>query len=1311
MPITATYIPAQFRLAVLGTTVGEGMSVSRNTGGTLLVNGGAVPVTGGTATVANTDIIEVAGDAGDDIITLDEANGALPAAELFGGPGNDTLTGGSGGDQLSGEGGNDTLFGRGGTDVLLGGDGNDTMTGGDGDDQLFGDAGNDRMIWNPGDDTDLFEGGADSDTAEVNGGNGAEVFTATANGTRGRFDRVDPAPFSLDIGTTESLVVNMNGGDDSFSATGNLAALISVTVDGGAGNDTILGSNGADMLLGGAGNDFIDGQQGNDTAFLGTGDDVFQWDPGDGSDIVEGQADTDRLVFNASAANEILALSANGARVLLTRNIGAVVMDVNGVETFTLNALGGADAITVNDLAGTGAAGIVLDLAGTIGGTAGDAQVDTLTVNGSNSANTIDITGSGTGFTVAGLAASIAVANSEGASDQLVVNGLGGDDSIVATTLAAGVVRLTIDGGTGSDTITASQGADTILGGDGNDTVLGDNGNDTAFLGAGNDVFEWAPGDGNDIVEGQTDFDELRFGGSNASENINIAANGGRILFTRDVAAVTMDLDDVEKIRFDSLGGVDNIIVGDLSGTDATTIDLRLAASGGGGDVAVDTVTVNSSNGVDGIAVSASGGVVSVIGLPWIVSISGAEGANDRLTINGLGGDDVIDASALAAGLISLAVNGGLGNDVVMGSAGADLVSGGDGNDTALLGAGNDVFTWNPGDDNDTIEGQAGTDTLRFNGANVAENISISPNGGRALFFRDVAAVTMDLNDTEVIEFAALGGADTIVVGDLSGTDVTQLAIDLASTPGGAAGDAQVDTLTLNASGGANTINLSGASGALLTVTGLPASMTISQFETGAGGDRLTILGLGGNDTLSATGLVPHFSTLTIDGGAGNDVIFSNGDGTYLGGIGDDYVFAGLTSSVEAIDGGAGIDMLDTTTWGGLYTINLLTGATNFGGEAFTNFENLITGAGNDSVTGTDLANLILTNGGDDSISAAGGNDTLDGGAGVDVLAGGAGSDVLIGGLGADSLSGGDDADYLLIDATDTAIDGGAGFDSVFVQTAAAVTLNMGTASIEWVQGNAGADTFNAASQSSAVYLYGMGGNDTLTGSAFGDYLDGGDGADTLAGGGGADLLFGNGGSDILLGQGGDDSLIELGGDSQIDGGTGFDSLFVWSDTGVTLNLTTASIEWVQGSVLGDDSLNGSGNGVNTFLYGWGGNDVLRGGAGNDYIAGGVGNDILTGGAGNDTMIGEAGVDRYVYAAATWGSDTIHSFDANGEKLDFTAVAAIDSFSDFTAFEWDPGNLGYNSTTLFYTSGGTTSAITLIGVQTVNLSDADFLFA
>jgi Ca2+-binding RTX toxin-like protein len=197
------------------------------------------------------------------------------------------------------------------------------------------------MIWNPGDDTDLNEGGSGTeDITEVNGGNGAETFTLTANGARVRFDRVTPAPFSLDIGTTEKLVLNMNGGDDTFSATGNLAAL-GVTVDGGTGNDTILGSNGNDILLGGDGNDFIDGQQGNDVARLGAGDDVFQWDPGDGSDIVEGQGGTDTLRFNGSAGDEMFAASANGGRVLFTRNLGNIVMDLDDVERIDLNALGG----------------------------------------------------------------------------------------------------------------------------------------------------------------------------------------------------------------------------------------------------------------------------------------------------------------------------------------------------------------------------------------------------------------------------------------------------------------------------------------------------------------------------------------------------------------------------------------------------------------------------------------------------------------------------------------------------------------------------------------------------------------------------------------------------------------------------------------------------------------------------------------------------------------------------------------------------------------------------------------------------------
>ena len=172
---------------------------------------------------------------------------------------------------------------------------------------------------------------------------------------------------------------------------------------------------------------------------------------------------------------------------------------------------------------------------------------------------------------------------------------------------------------------------------------------------------------------------------------------------------------------------------------------------------------------------------MNVTGLQARVNITDAEGANDRLTVNALGGDDSVDASGLEAGVVALQINGGAGADILTGSQGNDLVIGGDGNDVALLGAGDDTFVWNPGDGSDTVEGQAGNDTMLFNGANVSENIDISANGERVRFFRDIANVTMDLNDVERIDFNALGGADTITVNDLSGTDVTAVNLDLGA--------------------------------------------------------------------------------------------------------------------------------------------------------------------------------------------------------------------------------------------------------------------------------------------------------------------------------------------------------------------------------------------------------------------------------------------------------------------------------------------------------------------------------------------------
>src|SRR6266849_5786043 len=752
MAIKATFFPTAGLLSELGDGVDNTIVTSRDAAGQLFVNGGAVPINGGQATVANTSTIQVFGQGGNDTIALDESNGALPAAQLFGGAGNDTLIGGTG------------------------------------DDQVFGEAGNDRMIWNPGDGSDLFEGGDGTDTAEV------------------------------------------NGGDDSITAGNGLAGLIKLTIDGGAGNDTIIGGDGNDTLIGGDGNDVIIGGRGNDTAQLGACDDTFIWNPGDGSDVVEGQDGTDTLVFNGSNVSEKISISANHGRVSLVRDVGNVTMDLNGVEHIQLNALGAADNITVNDLSGTGVTQVAIDLASPPGSGVGDLAADSVTVNATKGDDVIAVQGQGGSLTVAGLSEVVTISGSE-ATDALTVAGGNGNDTLSAATMLANTV-LTLDGGAGNDTIIGSQGADLLLGGDGNDVVSGGRGNDTALLGNGNDTIVWNPGDGSDIVEGQAGTDTLVFNGANINENMDISANGQRVRLFRDVANITMDLDGVEHIQVNALGGADTITVNDLTGTDVTRValDLSAPAGSGQGDGQPDTVIVNGTAGDDQINIASSGASVVVNGLAAQVTIAGAEGGKDSLVINALAGNDIINASALNAGQINLTINGGAGNDTITGSRGNDLVIGSTGNDVALLGAGDDTFVWNPGDGSDTVEGQAGTDTLLFNGSNVAENIDISANGSRARLARDVGNVTMDLNGVEHIEVNARGSADTVTVNDLTGTGVNQVAIDLGAQPGSPGGDGAADTIVINATNGDDAITIVNNNG-IVTVSGLPEAVTISNFE------------------------------------------------------------------------------------------------------------------------------------------------------------------------------------------------------------------------------------------------------------------------------------------------------------------------------------------------------------------------------------------------------------------------------------------------------------------------------------------------
>ena len=1030
----------------------------------------------------------------------------------------DVIDGGAGNDTIDGGGGADILIGGAGDDLLIGGGGNDTVTGGIGNDTAVLGSGNDRFIWNPGDGSDVVEGQGGFDTLEFNGTGANEAINIAANGTRtlltrdvgavtmdfSEVERIELATFggadiitvgdltgtgvkqvAIDLsapanggdGLPDTVIVNgtvgsdrisitssgtsivVNGlpaqvtidgaeaidtlvvsgldGNDTISAAALNAGRIKLAIDGGAGNDTITGSAGDDLLIGGAGDDVVVGGAGADTAQLGDGNDRFTWNPGDGSDVVEGGAGTDTLVFNGSDANETIGVGANGQRVVMTRDLGAVLMDLGSVEEIRINAGDGNDLILVN-------------------------------------------------------------------------NGV------------AALTRLTIDGGKGDDAIRGGDGIDTLIGGEGDDLILGGLGADVALLGSGEDRFVWNPGDGSDLVEGQAGIDDtLVFNGSNIGEVMSIAANGKRALLTRDVGNVTMDFSGIERIELAARGGPDSITVNDLTGTGVGKVVIDLFALPDIGDGQPDTVTVNGTARNNQISITSSGATVVVDGLSTQVTIDGAEIANDTLVVNGIDGNDTIDASTLQAGLINLTLVGGAGHDRIIGSNGADtlnggegndIITGGGGNDVAFLGDGDDRFIWNAGDASDQIEGQAGFDTLVLNDDNTSQVIVIGSNGLQAVVFTDGGNTAVNFNDVERLEVATSGGSDSVVVNTLADTELRQVAIDLAAADTRKP-DGTVDNVFINGTGDNDVITIDRSGGAV-RVSGLAATVFITHADGAL--DQLTVSGQGGDDVIDAGNLPGNAIGLTLNGGAGNDVIVGSG--------GNDLVNGGLGTDVATL--GAGDDVFTWVPGDGSDAVNGQGGFDTLvfsGSNASETFN--ISANGAQTLLTRDVGAVTMTLAGIERIELAAlrGLDSITvgdlTGTGVKQVEIDLGAPV-IDGIGGDGV-----VDFPTVNGT-------AGNDQITVSVSGGVVTVGGlpaqvtivhaeAGDLLAIDAGAGNDTIDASAMPQAIGLglQGGAGNDTLSGGAFSDVLVGGLGTDTLRGGAENDTFtfFSASGSDVVL--------------------------------------------------------------------------------------------------------------------------------------------------------------------------------------------------
>jgi hypothetical protein len=239
------------------------------------------------------------------------------------------------------------------------------------------------------------------------------------------------AEFEFDRATFDKIHVVTGDGNDliRIDQVNGAFADEAATLEGDNGDDVIVGGDGNETLLGGAGRDSLDGNKGADQADLGTEDDSFTWDPGDGSDVVEGRDGSDTLVFNGANVDESFSLDADGQRAILTRNVGSVRMDLDGVETLNLAMLAGFDNFNVGDnLANTAMSRANVDMSAQAGGP--DAETDSVNLVGTGNVDHITATATGGRIDVTGVAVATSITGSK-IPDQLQLTAEGDGDTIV----------------------------------------------------------------------------------------------------------------------------------------------------------------------------------------------------------------------------------------------------------------------------------------------------------------------------------------------------------------------------------------------------------------------------------------------------------------------------------------------------------------------------------------------------------------------------------------------------------------------------------------------------------------------------------------------------------------------------------------------------------------------------------------------------------------------------------------------------------------------------------------------------------------
>ena len=1064
--------------------------------------------------------------------------------------------------------------------------------------------------------------------------------------------------------------ITTGSGDDSIYNYATTRNSRYITVDAGAGNDTISGRYGSSSISAGAGNDVIDlsegdvdgatinGGEGNDLIYNDDYDgyNVFQYKTGDGNDTIIGFTKNDTLKITGSYTTVW-----SGDDLIYNVGTGSIILKdyvPSGENIFNSTKNKNVSGTNYNDTIENAAGGAKI-YAG-----AGDDSI----YNSVNNEYTIN-----------------------GSYGYVTIDGGAGNDTIYSDD-----PYVSISGGADADTISlyGSWKGITVNGGTGDDAVYAEDSDGI--------LYQYKTGDGKDTIYGFTSFDTLKITGSYTT-----VKSGDDLIYNVGTGSV----------RLKDYAPVSGIITNSKSDTIITGTDANDTVYNSGRRVTISTGAGNDSIHHD--YDEFYGSYVTIDAGAGNDTITGVLGDS---SIYGGAGNDVIDISE---GDVDYAtINGGTGDDLIYN----DDYDGynvfqyktGDGNDTIIGFTKNDTLkitgsytTVKSGDDliynvgagsvrlkdyapsgvniinstsHRTITGTSYNDTIRNIYDGGGDYVSISAGAGNDTIYNDYGwYITIDAGAGNDTVTSYLGVSNSINAGD--GNDVISLRFNEGSS-------------TIRAGKGNDTIY-----GDTVESYGV-----IYQYFSGDGDD--VIYNFHSNDTITGATYTSAKSgsniVLSMNGGgkvtlvgasAAPANIFTEGNDSYTN-----------TTAATVLNALAGNDTIVNNA--NRVTINAGEGAdrvTNtgisiaaYGGDGDDSFYNdngdyayVELGAGNDSFYADNNDNVRVY-GGD-------GSDTIKGSFYTSIIYGGAGADFVSVPHGMNTIDGGDGNDTLI--ASGGSISGGAGNDRISLSGSSPYT--------RIVKGGTGNDTLygikNGASVPGIRYEYAYGdGSDIIYNYSSYDTV-------SIAGASqysrvtvGSNVLLNVMGSGVITLSGAKNSTVNVVGGSLVaDTGTGVEITNSTSGRTLTGTYYNDTISNVYSSG-GDSVLIDAGDGDDEISNDWGYEVTIDAGAGDDTITvtkassnsvnAGAGDDLISisasqglvvirGGEGNDTIYGDSTAHVYQYANGD-GEDILYGYNARDTVT-------------ITGGDWTSATVGNDVIISISDSNSTveTGAITLSGAK------------